>query len=102
MRLAPAYDIVSTTPYIKGDSLALTFDGSKRFPSAKKLLTFARLHCNLQSAKASLILEEVADAVLDTMTELRQHIIEISSFKPVAEAMLREWNEGLNVSCRIG
>ena len=95
MRLAPAYDIVSTTAYIKKDSLALTLDGSKRFPSAKKLITFAKMHCNLQPAKAKLIIEEVADAVAETATGLRQHTLDFANFKQIGENMLSEWNVGL-------
>ena len=96
VRLAPAFDIVSTTAYIRGDSLALTLDGSKRFPTAKKLIAFAKMHCNLQPAKAKLIIEEVADAVAETVSGLHQHTLDFADFKPVGEAMLSEWNEGLS------
>ena len=95
VRLAPAFDIVSTTAYIKKDTLALTLDGSKRFPAAKKLIAFAKMHCNLQPAKAKLIIEEVADAVAETVAGLRQHTLDFADFKSVGEAMLSEWKEGL-------
>ena len=100
VRLAPCYDIVTTTPYIKGDSLALLLEGSKSFPKAKKLLNFAKLHCNIQPATAKRILEEVAEAVVKTMDDVHQHIKDHLDFKEIGEAMLREWNEGLNLSCR--
>ena len=100
VRLAPTYDIVSTTPYIKGDSLALTLEGSKSFPKEKRLLNFAKLHCNIQPATAKLMLEEVAEAVVKTMDDIRQHVRDRADFKEVGEAMLREWNDGLNVSCK--
>jgi len=100
VHFAPAYAIVSTTPYIKGDSLALILDGSKRFPVAKKLVAFARLHCDLQAARAMVILEEVAESVVETMSDLRQHINDYPDFREVGEAMLRQWNEGVNSSCR--
>lgn len=98
--LAPAYDIVTTTPYIKGDTLALLLEGSKRFPRGKTLLNFAKLHCNIQPATARGILEEVSEAVVKTMDDVHQHIKDHSDFKEMGEAMLREWNEGLNLSCR--
>jgi serine/threonine-protein kinase HipA len=101
VRFAPAYDIVTTTPYIKGDSLALTLDGSKSFPKAKKLYNFARLQCNLQPARTAAILEQVAEAVVKTMTDVRQHIKDYPGFEKVGEAMIREWNEGLNATCRL-
>jgi len=102
VRFAPAYDIVTTTPYLKGDSLALTLDGSKNFPKVKKLLRFATLQCNLQPARTAAILEEVAEAVVKTMTDLRQHIKDHPGFENVGEAMIREWNDGLNTTCRLG
>ncbi len=101
VRFAPAYDIVTTTPYIKGDSLALTLDGSKSFPKAKKLVNFAKLQCNLQPAKTAAILEEVAEAIVKTMTDLRQHIKDHPGFEKVGVAMIREWNGGLNATCRL-
>ena len=101
VRFAPAYDIVSTTPYIKGDSLALTLAGSKRFPKAKQLYNFAKLQCNLQPAKTAAILEEVAEAVVKTMADIPQHIKSHPDFAKVGEAMIREWNDGLNATCRL-
>lgn len=100
VRLAPAYDIVTTTPYIKNDSLALTLDGSKRFPTAKKLINFAKLHCNLQPAKTTSILEQIAEAVIATTEDLQRHIKDFSNFKQVGEAMLQAWKEGVDMTCR--
>lgn len=100
--LAPAYDIVTTTPYIKDDSLALTLEGSKRFPKAKKMINFAKLQCNLQPAKATSIMDEVAESVVTTMSELQQHIKAHPDFEKIGEAMLREWNDGLNTTCNPG
>lgn len=89
--LAPAYDIVTTAPY-RDDAMALTLGGSKRFPDAKKLLAFAKLHCNLQPEKAAQILEQVADAVAQTTPDLRRHIKDFAGFKSVGEAMIAAWN----------
>ncbi|MCX6179866.1 MAG: hypothetical protein NT163_10990 [Chlorobiales bacterium] len=90
----PAFDIVSTTAYLKGDSLALTLDGTKRFPTQKRLIAFAHMHCNLLPARAKLILEEVGNAVDQTLAGVQRHISDYPDFKPVGEAMLSEWNEG--------
>jgi serine/threonine-protein kinase HipA len=40
--LAPAYDIVSTTPYIPRDTMALTLNNSKAFPDREQLIKFIR------------------------------------------------------------
>jgi hypothetical protein len=40
--LAPAYDIVSTLPYMPRDTLALELSGTKAFPDRARLLKFVR------------------------------------------------------------
>lgn len=42
VRAAPAYDILSTTPYLPRDTLALTLNGTKSFPTRDSLMTFIR------------------------------------------------------------
>lgn len=98
---APAFDIVTTTPYIKNDSPALLLEGSKRFPNAKKLIQFAKLHCNLQPEKTVAILEEIAEAAIKTMTDLRQHVKDHPDFKNVGDAMIKAWDEGISMSCNL-
>lgn len=67
VRMAPAYDLVCTTAYIAGDSLALTLGGSKRLdPPVERLLEFAR-NCAVLDPKARL--RELLAAVERTLTE---------------------------------
>lgn len=42
VEIAPAYDLISTIPYIPRDSLALMMDGSKQFPEQARLLKIIR------------------------------------------------------------
>jgi serine/threonine-protein kinase HipA len=42
VRLAPAYDIVSTTPYSPRDTMALRINNSKQFPDRAGLIGFIR------------------------------------------------------------
>jgi hypothetical protein len=53
------------------------------------------MHCNLQPARAKEILEEVSNAVAETIAGIRRHLSAYPNFKPVGEAMLRKWNNGL-------
>ncbi|HLA36163.1 MAG TPA: type II toxin-antitoxin system HipA family toxin [Rhodocyclaceae bacterium] len=99
--LAPAYDIVTTTPYIAGDSLALTLGGSKRFPDGKKLLDFAKLQCDLQPAKASRILHAIAEGVLATRDDLHRHYRDRPEFREIGAAMSRAWESGVDSTCKI-
>lgn len=101
VRLAPAYDIVTTPAYIPQDSMALTLGGSKRWPEGKRLLEFAKLQCNLQPARAMRILDEVAEAVVRTEHDVLQHMREHPGFQAIGEAMLREWRAGVDASCRV-
>lgn len=69
-QLAPIFDVVSTVVYIKGDSMALTLSGSKRWPKWKVLEQFAISHCRLSKKKAATILNEVYQAANETLPEL--------------------------------
>lgn len=63
VELAPAYDIVSTMPYVPRDTMALTMDDSKQFPDRARLLRFVR-HVTGKSAKvAQELLEQVRQGV---------------------------------------
>jgi serine/threonine-protein kinase HipA len=53
VRLAPAYDMVSTSAYISSDVPALTLFGSKRWWDKKNLIRFAVESCDLTPSKAS-------------------------------------------------
>lgn len=95
VNLAPTYDIVSTTPYIAGDSLALLFGGSKRWPTADRLLDFGRQHCFLSNSQAKAVLEQVADALSDVKIELKERAADNPGFAAeVGQKMLEIWEQG--------
>ncbi|MDO6823329.1 type II toxin-antitoxin system HipA family toxin [Marinobacter sp. 1_MG-2023] len=62
-RLAPAYDIVCTTAYIRQDIPALTLAGSKKWQTRKQLERFGVQACNLTASKASALYEECRQAL---------------------------------------
>lgn len=81
IRLAPAYDVVCTTAYIRQDISALTLMGSKKWWPRKHLEKFGVQVCDLGAAKASALYEECLKAI-----EMVQHSIEERlSQEPVAE-----------------
>ncbi|HTY92552.1 MAG TPA: type II toxin-antitoxin system HipA family toxin [Steroidobacteraceae bacterium] len=63
VELAPAYDIVSTVPYIPRDSLALTLGESKEFPDRARLIRFVRQVTGKTLPLARALLEQVAEGV---------------------------------------
>lgn len=73
VRLAPAYDMVSTTAYIKNDSAALTLLGSRKWWDCKHLLKFGVEFCDLTMHQAKHLLDECEDALwhLHQFTQMR-------------------------------
>lgn len=71
--LAPAYDLVSTTPYLPRDSLALTMNGSKAFPDRAGLLRFIRDVTGKSERAAARVLEQVTVGVRAATAEARRH-----------------------------
>jgi serine/threonine-protein kinase HipA len=63
VRLAPGYDIVSTTPYIPRDTLALTLNDSKAFPERDQLIKFIRLVTSRTQRSVLELLDRVAHGV---------------------------------------
>lgn len=63
IKLAPAYDIVSTTAYIKNDIPALTLLGSKKWWDKKYLLRFGVEFCELSKSDVQTLYEECLHAL---------------------------------------
>ncbi len=95
VRLAPAYDIVTTTAYLQKDIPALSIAGTKKWWSRKILEKFAIVHLALSVGKAGRILEEVADAVADTRGSLSAYIGDNPQFAEVGGRMLVAWESGI-------
>jgi serine/threonine-protein kinase HipA len=101
VKLAKAYDIVSTTPYLPPDSLALTLAGSKRFPKAKALLAFGRTHCGLSDGCVRELLGEVAEGIICAASDMRSYMRDRPEFAEIGGRMLKVWNNGINCSLRF-
>jgi Uncharacterized protein related to capsule biosynthesis enzymes len=61
--LAPAYDIVSTLPYVPKDTLALEMSGSKEFPHRARLLKFVRQVTGKTEKAAQQLLDQAGGGV---------------------------------------
>jgi serine/threonine-protein kinase HipA len=97
-RLAPVYDVVTTTVYLPQDSMALTLNGTTRWPTAKILQRLGETRASCTPARVRQIFERIADAIADTKPELRAYIKEHPSFKEIGNGMLREWERGVEGS----
>lgn len=61
--LSPAYDIVSTLPYIAKDTLALELSGTREFPDRARLLKFVRQVTGKSGKAAQQLLDQVAPGI---------------------------------------
>lgn len=96
VRLAPAFDIVSTTPYLPRDTLALTLGGTKRFPARNELLRFMR-HVTSKSMPATVeLLDRVAHGVGAAITEARLYGKRHASARRFAQRLAEVMTRGLD------
>jgi len=98
IRLAPAYDIITTSVYIRNDSMALLLGGSKAWPKHKMLVRFGRTACNLTEARCKELLQQVVDGMQLAMTEMAQYTQAHSGFAEVGAAMIEQWSSGIQRS----
>ncbi|MGB1256209.1 MAG: type II toxin-antitoxin system HipA family toxin, partial [Thiolinea sp.] len=93
---APAFDIVSTTPYIPNDSLALLFGGSKFFPQRKGLITFGRRFCGFTERRITQLLDWVVHGMESTLVELTRYRKRHKDFAEIGQRMEVVWREGID------
>lgn len=93
--LAPTYDIVTTTAYIRNDVPALTLAGTKKWWTRKMLEQFALAHLSLPPAKIGEIISCVADAVEESLNLIGGYVREHPEFASVGGTMADIWRTGL-------
>ncbi|HYK48137.1 MAG TPA: type II toxin-antitoxin system HipA family toxin [Terriglobales bacterium] len=93
-RLAPVYDLVTTAIYLPKDSLALTLNGTTRWPDNRDLRRLGETRMSGTPARVRQILERILEGLSQTEVDLRSYIKEHSGFKDVGERMLQEWEKG--------
>jgi serine/threonine-protein kinase HipA len=86
--------------YLPKDSLALTLNGSTRWPTAKELRRLGETRAGGTPAKIGLVLERIADAIQETTREVLAYRKEHPEFAEIGQRMLQEWESGVNTSLR--
>ena len=89
--LAPVYDVVTTTAYIRNDIPALTLQGTKKWWPRRTLEKFAATHLSLPVGTIRNIFSRTADAVADTRRLVTGYIVGHPEFREIGEAMLTAW-----------
>lgn len=99
-RLAPVYDLVTTSVYLPKDSMALTLMGTTKWASAKELQRLGETRMGGSPARVREILERINGAIADTSKELRPYIKDHPDFEDIGNRMLREWEQGVALSLK--
>jgi serine/threonine-protein kinase HipA len=89
-RLAPVFDLVSTTAYLPGDKMALTLDGSTNWPTRQRLSHLGRMRAGLSSAQISSIFEATATTLMDLRAEVTGWF-QASPNPEIGAAMINRW-----------
>jgi serine/threonine-protein kinase HipA len=98
--LAPVYDLVTTSVYLPNDSMALTLNGSTRWPTAKELQRLGETRSGCTPSQVRNILDRIANAIEATAPELRAYIKEHPEFAEIGKRMLQEWESGVGHSLK--
>jgi serine/threonine-protein kinase HipA len=99
-RLAPIYDLVTTSVYLPKDSMALTLNGSTKWASAKELLRLGETRMGATPGRVRSILERVDTAIANTSKQVQAYIKEHAEFSPIGNRMLQQWEEGVALSLK--
>ena len=97
-QLAPIYDLITTTAYVPTDVMALTLEGSKKWPDRRRLIKLGQTRADLGAAFISGIFEETADVISDVSFEVEKYFKDKSKHSNVGERMLSAWRSGVQES----
>jgi serine/threonine-protein kinase HipA len=99
-RLAPVYDLVTTSVYLPMDSMALTLNGTTKWASAKELQRLGETRMGATPARVRQILERIEAAIADTSKELHAYIKAHAEFVEIGNRMLQQWEQGVALSLK--
>lgn len=99
VRTAPAYDLVTTWAYIPNDPMALTLDGSTKWPDRKGLTRLGQIRCDLSQKRVGELFETTADAMASIAPEVRKYFA--AKEGEVGLRMLEAWEIGIRESLGV-
>ncbi|MCL2660423.1 MAG: type II toxin-antitoxin system HipA family toxin, partial [Acidobacteriaceae bacterium] len=97
-RLAPVYDLVTTAVYLPKDSMALTLNGSTKWPANKELRRLGETRLGASPARIREIMERIGEAIRDTSKEVHAYIKDHREFEEIGNSMLQQWESGAATS----
>ena len=99
-RLAPVYDLVTTSVYLPNDSMALTLNGKTKWATVKELQRLGETRLGGAPARVKAILEQIETAIAATSREVRAYCKEHPEFDDIGIRMLQQWEQGAASSLR--
>ncbi len=100
-RLAPVYDLVTTSVYLPNDRMALTLNGSTQWPSAKELQRVGETRTGATPSRVRDVLKRIEAAIADSSQELQVYIKAHAEFAEIGNRMLQIWKEGIAHSLKV-
>jgi serine/threonine-protein kinase HipA len=99
MQLAPVYDILTTTAYIPADLMALTLEGTTRWPDKAKLTRLGQIRAGMSVPRIEAAFEAVADTLADTAPLMARHFK--SSAYDIGEHVRNAWETGIRETLQL-
>jgi serine/threonine-protein kinase HipA len=95
IKLAPAYDVVSTILYIKNDIPALHLLGSKRWWGREFLIKFGVLSCDLTQKEARDYFDECLNSLTTVKEEIKKRLLveKEKNKREILTKMIKTWEE---------
>jgi len=100
-RLSPVYDLVTTSIYLPKDSMALTLNGTTKWPSSKELQRLGETRMGGTPMKIRQIMEQIHEAIIRVEKEVHSYMKEHPEFSETGERMLQEWKKGASSSLQV-
>ena len=95
IRLAPAYDVICTIPYITNDKPALTLEGRKIWHKKQTLINFGIKYCHLNKKEAEVLYEECINSIEKSIITIKSYIKDNPHFKIIGNKMIEFWKNSL-------
>lgn len=92
-RLAPIYDVITTTCYIKKDIPALRMSDAKLWWKEKTYKTFAKLSCGLSNKEYEEIVRQCENAIITTKKEIEVYAHTHNEVKDFLEHLSECWKD---------
>ena len=91
--LAPIYDVITTTIYIKNDIPALRLSDGKLWWKEKTYKNFAKQSCSLSNKEYLQILDECQNAMIKTKSEIENYHCEDKEVMEFLQKLLACWSD---------